>query len=63
MKLSEGETWEFDYETFVTWDCAHRDNAKPAAAAPWRIESDGEENVHVAPVITGKTWKQLQEKR
>ena len=63
MKLSEGETWEFDYETFVTWDCAHRDNAKPAAAAPWRIESDGEENVHAKPVITGKTWKQLQEKR
>jgi hypothetical protein len=51
MKLSEGPAWNFDYNTFVTWDKAHpiRANRSAAPAA---------EHKHVAPVTTGKTWRE-----
>ena len=51
MKLSEGPAWNFDYNTFVAWDKAHpiRANRSAAPAA---------EHKHVAPVTTGKTWRE-----
>lgn len=61
MKLSEGEDWQFDYETFVAWDQAHP--AKMSAAPPTKsnygaidkAESEG----HVPPVILDRTWRQV----
>ncbi len=61
MKLSEGEDWQFDYETFVAWDQAHP--AKMSAAPPTKsnygaidkAESEG----HVPPVILNRTWRQV----
>ena len=61
MKLSEGQDWQFDYETFVAWDQAHP--AKMSAALPTKsnygaidkAESEG----HVPPVILNRTWRQV----
>ena len=61
MKLSEGQDWQFDYETFVGWDQAHptRMSAAPATRSNY-VEVDDAENVnHVPPVILNKTWRQV----
>lgn len=57
MKLSEGQSWEFDYETFVKWDKAHPD--KKAARRRSMVEIDPEESVHTTPVVVGKTWREI----
>jgi hypothetical protein len=56
MKLSEGPAWNFDYNTFVAWDKAHPIRANRAAAP-------AAEHKHVAPVTTGKTWRETMNKR
>jgi hypothetical protein len=56
MKLSEGESWEFDYETFVEWDKAHPD--KKAARRRSMVEVGDEEPEHTPPVMVGKTWRE-----
>lgn len=61
MKLSEGQDWQFDYETFVKWDQAHptRLSASPVKKAD-SVETDETENEgHVPPVILNKTWRQV----
>ena len=61
MKLSEGPTWKFDYETFVQWDLAHptKQPVAPATKAN-HVEIDETENEgHVPPVILNKTWRQV----
>ncbi len=59
MKLSEGESWKYDYNAFKTWDKAH-----PTTRATRSIvEVDGDEHVHVPPVRVGKTWKEVLEGR
>ncbi len=55
MKLSEGQDWEFDYETFVKWDKTHPDTKTKAAPMG---EPAGEEIEPVPPVMVGKTWRQ-----
>ena len=57
MKLSEGQSWEFDYETFVKWDKAHPD--KKAAKRRSMVEIAPEESVHTTPVMVGKTWREM----
>ena len=56
MKLSEGESWKYDYNDFKTWDKAH-----PTTRATTRsiVETDGEVPVHVPPVIVRKTWEEV----
>ena len=55
MKLSEGESWKYDYNAFKTWDKAH-----PTKVATRSIvEIDDEAPAHVPPVIVGKTWKEV----
>lgn len=59
MKLSEGESWKYDYNAFKTWDKAH-----PTTRATRSIvEVDDDEHVHVPPVRVGKTWKEVLEGR
>lgn len=59
MKLSEGETWKYDYNAFKTWDKAH-----PTEVATRSIvATDDEAPAHVPPVIVGKTWKEVIEGR
>ena len=58
MKLSEGQSWTFDYDTFVKWDKAHPTKTKVATRSMVEIE-DEEENVHFPPVAVGKTWKEV----
>ena len=59
MKLSEGQDWEFDYETFVKWDKAHPGTKTKAAPMG---EPAGEEIEPVPPVMVGKTWRQVMKK-
>ena len=58
MKLSEGQSWEFDYETFVNWDLAHP-TASSSATRANHVEVNEEEHNHVPPVILNKTWRQI----
>ena len=59
MKRSEGDSWQFDYEAFADWDTAHRNSVKTAPAARQHTDSAGEE-LSAAPVVTGKTWRQIK---
>ncbi|MBR7027629.1 MAG: Ig-like domain-containing protein [Bacteroidales bacterium] len=56
MKLSEGSSWNFDYDTFVAWDKAHP--AKASATRAYVGTAQGEGHSHAAPVATGKTWRE-----
>ena len=56
MKLSEGSSWNFDYDTFVAWDKAHPTKASATKASVGTAQV--EEHGHTAPVATGKTWRQ-----
>lgn len=59
MKLSEGPSWNYDYDAFVTWDKAH-----PASAATKSlVEADDEAPVLAAPVHVRKTWEEVMEGR
>lgn len=55
MKLSEGESWQYDYESFVTWDKAH------PGKAPQRVPGieQAEKVERANPVTPGKTWRQI----
>ncbi|MBR5660209.1 MAG: Ig-like domain-containing protein, partial [Bacteroidales bacterium] len=55
MKLSEGSSWKYDYNTFKTWDKAHPTKVATRSIA----ETDKEEHVHIPPVLLGKTWKEV----
>ena len=61
MKLSEGQDWQFDYETFVKWDQAHptKLSAAPATRSNYVEVDDAENTSHVPPVILNKTWRQV----
>ena len=55
MKLSEGESWTYDYNAFKAWDKAH-----PAANTAKRVVKAGEKtHSHVPPVTLRKTWKEI----
>ena len=60
MKLSEGQDWQFDYETFAKWDQAHptKRAASAATKANYVEIDDAGNDSHVPPVIPGKTWRQ-----
>ena len=60
MKLSEGESWKYDYNAFKTWDKAHPTTTRATRSI---VEVDEEAPVHVPPVIVGKTWKEVIEGR
>ena len=60
MKLSEGETWKYDYNAFKTWDKAHP--TKVATRSIVEVDDD-EVPVHVPPVRVNKTWKEVLEGR
>ena len=61
MKLSEGQSWEFDYEGFVNWDQSHPSTV-PANRS--MVEKDGDEAFdHTAPVMVRKTWRQVLKNR
>ena len=60
MKLSEGESWKYDYNAFKTWDKAHP--TKVATRSIVEVDDD-EVPVHVPPVRVGKTWKDVIEGR
>ena len=61
MKLSEGQDWQFDYETFVKWDQAHptKLSAAPATRSNYVEIVDDENASHVPPVILNKIWRQV----
>ncbi len=59
MKLSEGNSWTFNYDEFVKWDKAHPDTVKYTKSS---VPADGEESIHVAPIASGKTWRQVMER-
>ena len=61
MKLSEGQSWEFDYDAFKTWDKAHP--TKIATRSIVEVEADEDEHVHTPPVRVGKTWEEVIEGR
>ena len=61
MKLSEGDTWKYDYNAFKTWDKAHP--TKVATRSIVEVNENENEYVHVPPVIVGKTWKEVIEGR
>lgn len=61
MKLSEGRSWEFDYETFAEWDVAHRPSK--ASRRPMVLKDAAGDRTHFAPVIVPKTWRQVVEGR
>ena len=60
MKLSEGESWKYDYNAFKTWDKAHP--TKVATRSIVEVDDD-EVPVHVPPVRVNKTWKEVLEGR
>ena len=62
MKLSEGESWEFDYETFAEWDIKHRNSVASPSAVRLQQQSVAEELEHGPPVVVGKTWRQVMKK-
>ena len=61
MKLSEGQDWQFDYETFVKWDQAHptKMSVAPRTRSNYVEVDDSENESHVPPVILSKTWRQM----
>jgi len=64
MKISEGESWEFDYETFVRWDMAHKDAKSSAQRNKVEVNTDKDkgkdtDTVHTPPVLVGKTWREV----
>ena len=61
MKLSEGQDWQFDYETFVKWDQAHptKFSTAPVTKSNYVEIDDTENEGHVPPVIVGKTWREV----
>ncbi|MBR5736765.1 MAG: Ig-like domain-containing protein [Bacteroidales bacterium] len=61
MKLSEGSSWNFDYDAFVTWDKAHPTKASATRSSVGKAKED--EHIHIAPVATGKTWRETINKR
>ncbi len=56
MKLSEGSSWNFDYDNFVAWDKAHP--AKASATRAYVGTAQREGHSHAATVATGKTWRE-----
>lgn len=62
MKLSEGQSWEFDYDAFVKWDKAHPTSTRVATRSIVEVD-DEEEFVCFPPVRVGKTWKEVIEGR
>ena len=61
MKLSEGQDWQFDYETFVKWDQAYptKQSTSPATRANYVEVDEAENEICVPPVIINKTWRQM----
>ena len=61
MKISEGQDWQFDYETFVKWDQAHptKMSVAPRTRSNYVEVDDSENESHVPPVILSKTWRQM----
>ncbi|MBR0532706.1 MAG: Ig-like domain-containing protein, partial [Bacteroidales bacterium] len=60
MKLSEGESWKYDYNAFKTWDKAHPTKVSTRSI----VEVDDDEvPVHVPPIRVNKTWKEVLEGR
>ena len=59
MKLSEGSSWNFDYETFVKWDQSHPTILYPGTKAATSFSAAGEELGHVPPVRVNKTWREV----
>ena len=62
MKLSEGQSWEFDYDAFVAWDKAHPTSTRVSTRSIVEVD-DEEEFVCYPPVKVGKTWKEVIEGR
>ncbi len=60
MKLSEGSSWQYDYNAFKTWDKAHPTTTRSTRSI---ARADDEAPVHIPPVIVGKTWKEVIEGR
>ncbi|MBO5634845.1 MAG: Ig-like domain-containing protein [Bacteroidales bacterium] len=61
MKLSEGQDWQFDYETFVKWDQAHptKQLVSPLTRTNHVEVDEAENEICVPPVIINKTWRQM----
>ena len=61
MKLSEGQDWQFDYETFVKWDQAHptKQLVSPLTRTNHVEVEEAENEICVPPVIINKTWRQM----
>ena len=57
MKLSEGESWNYDYDAFVKWEKAHPTSTRAATRSA--VETIDKTPVHIPPVIVGKTWKEV----
>lgn len=56
MKLSEGQDWQFDYESFVKWDQAHptKFSTAPATKSNYVEVDDAENEGHVPPSSAAK---------
>ena len=61
MKLSEGESWNYDYNAFKTWDKAHPVQTRVTTRSS--VERPDFKEVHLPPVVIRKTWKEVTEGR
>ncbi len=61
MKLSEGESWNYDYNAFKTWDKAHP--IKTRVTTRSSVERPDFNEVHLPPVVIRKTWEEVIEGR
>ena len=61
MKLSEGSSWNYDYNAFKTWDKAHPTTTRATTRSI--VDIDDKETVHVPPIHLHKTWEQVIEGR
>lgn len=61
MKLSDGESWNYSHDAFVTWDKQHPTTTRSATRSI--VETNENEHVHIPPIIVGKTWRQVAEGR
>ena len=55
-KLAYGDSWQYDYETFVEWDAKNRKTAA-TRGVPYRIETPKNFKPLAPPVVIKKSWR------
>ena len=66
MQCSEGDSWTYDYETFVEYDAINRNTVQSRAvtAQPTRTVRELQRKYHRAPIyVEGSLWKQPKQNK